>query len=195
MGDDATDIKNLEPSIDPRFKETQEEGDGKPSMLRKSLSPPTSTITAPTPRVTSEKGGLTSLTSPIKGEVGTSTQTTSTNKNPMKRKFCQSTLDTATPLKRGFVETMTGPMETQNKENDFVETFRKKRPQKYAALEKRCRRSNNKQERPLLGEELSALQQLIDCMVKDLAQSAILVNYITDFIKKNCKRRVEFKTL
>lgn len=184
MGDDATDIKNLEPSIDPRFKETQEEGDGKPSMLRKSLSPPTSTITAPTPRVTSEKGGLTSLTSPIKGEVGTSTQTTSTNKNPMKRKFCQSTLDTATPLKRGFVETMTGPMETQNKENDFVETFRKKRPQKYAALEKRCRRSNNKQERPLLGEELSALQQLIDCMVKDLAQSAILVNYITDFIKK-----------
>lgn len=90
---------------------------------------------------------------------------------------------------------MTGPMETQNKENDFVETFRKKRPQKYAALEKRCRRSNNKQERPLLGEELSALQQLIDCMVKDLAQSAILVNYITDFIKKNCKRRVEFKTL
>lgn len=36
----------------------------------------------------------------------------------------------------------------------------------------------------MLGEELSALQQLIDCMVKDLAQSAILVNYITDFIKK-----------
>ncbi|XP_052694437.1 uncharacterized protein LOC128172715 [Crassostrea angulata] len=166
-GDDATDIKNLEPSKETQI--LQKDGHGKPSMLRKLLSPPTSTITAPTPRVTSEKGEL--------REVDTSNQTRRTNK----RKF----------------ETMAGPMEsqTQNKENDFVETFRQKRPQKYAALERRCRSSNTKNERPLLGEELSALQQLIDCMVKDLAQSAILVNYITDFIEKNCKRRVAFKTL
>lgn len=59
-----------------------------------------------------------------------STLTTLTKENPMKRKFCQSTLHsapTATPNKREFVETtptMTGPMAPPTTENDFVETFR-----------------------------------------------------------------------
>eukprot|EP00105_Crassostrea_gigas_P004661 XP_011417943.1 PREDICTED: uncharacterized protein LOC105321373 [Crassostrea gigas] len=75
----------------------------KPSMLRKLLRennnsyypvtpqitrevcPPTSTITAP--RVTSVRGELSSLTTPIKGEVCTLTLTTLTKENPMKRKL------------------------------------------------------------------------------------------------------------
>ena len=52
-----------------------------------------------------------------------------------------------------------------------------------------------KEEKPVFNEELQALMMLIDSMQKDFEQTTILINIVTDFIKKNCKRRVVLETL
>nr|XP_022311538.1 uncharacterized protein LOC111116813 [Crassostrea virginica] len=84
---------------------------------------------------------------------------------------------------------------TDTKQSDFLKTFRQKNPRKFDALEKKCRTPSYKEETPVLDEELQALMMLIECMQKDLKQTEVLINFISDFIKKHCKLRVVFETV
>ncbi|XP_062612797.1 uncharacterized protein LOC134274537, partial [Saccostrea cucullata] len=169
-GDDATDsgnIENLEPSIDPGLLNINTIATEKTqSQVLQEERGGKKTETEKAPKATPIKGEFAPMATPNKGE-----------------EFVQST------------STITAPMATPNRGNDFLKTFRKKSPRKYAALERSCRTPKYQQDRPLLKEELWALQQMIECMKKDLEQSIILENFITDYINKNCNVRVEFQTL
>ena len=54
--------------------------------------------------------------------------------------------------------------------NFYHHCYRRKNPRKCDALEKKCRTAFEKEEKPVLNEELQALIMLIDSMQKDFEQ-------------------------
>lgn len=64
---------------------------------------------------------------------------------------------------------------------------------KFEVLNKRCEKpsnqENNLSQQPLQ-EELEAVNELINCIQADLAQTVFLITYIKDYVRRNCKRRI-----
>lgn len=64
---------------------------------------------------------------------------------------------------------------------------------KFEALNRRCEKPSNQEEnlsQQPLQEELEAVNELINCIQADLAQTVFLITYVKDYVRKNCKRRI-----
>lgn len=69
--------------------------------------------------------------------------------------------------------------------------FRRNNATKFEALNRRCEKPSNQEvnlsQQPLQ-EELEAVNELINCIQADLAQTVFLITYIKNYVSKNCKR-------
>ncbi|XP_056003261.1 uncharacterized protein LOC130049514 [Ostrea edulis] len=91
----------------------------------------------------------------------------------------------------------TDPRHQRDEEQAILNTFRKNNAKKFEALSTRCATPEKREEKSAqpLYEEFEAVNELINCIQADLAQTTFLVTYIKDFVRKNCKRRIPLQTL